>query len=41
MEDMLVPTVVVGLIVWRVIYAIRHAMRPRAMVSRWTDPWML
>jgi hypothetical protein len=39
MDDVLVPLVVIGLIVWRVVYAIRHAMRSHSMFSRWTDPW--
>ena len=36
-----VAIVIVGLLVWRVAYAIRTARRSRSVVSRWTDPWML
>jgi hypothetical protein len=34
-----VTFVVVGLLVWRVIYALQTARVNRSTISRWTDPW--
>lgn len=32
--------VVIGLLIWRVVYAVRRARHTRAAFSRWTDPWI-
>jgi hypothetical protein len=31
---------VIGLLAWRVLYAIRTARDGRSMTFRWTDPWI-
>ena len=42
-EETLMPIwvtlVVVGLLVWRVVYGVQTARRTRGVFNRWTDPW--
>lgn len=32
---------VIGLLVWRGLYAVKTARGNRSVISKWTDPWVL
>jgi hypothetical protein len=31
----------IGLLIWRVLYAVKTARGSHSLISKWTDPWML
>jgi hypothetical protein len=36
-----VTLALIGLLIWRALYAVKTARGNRSLISKWTDPWIL